>query len=100
LDSGIGSLESIPGLVKHLQIRAQATLENIVYSDSCLKKKIPFFWAVLCAFGFKVCKNANMTQKIIFSDYFDMGIKNAEFDADFESVKKVVKKCLRKKLFA
>ncbi len=41
-----------------------------------------------------------MTQKIIFSDYFDMGIKNAEFDADFESVKKVVKKCLRKKLFA
>jgi hypothetical protein len=26
--------------------------------------------------------------------------KNAEFDADFESVEKVGKKCLRKKLFA
>ncbi len=29
-----------------------------------------------------------------------MGIKNAEFDADFESVKKVVKKFLRNKLLA
>jgi hypothetical protein len=26
--SGIGSLESIPGLLKHLQIRAQATLDS------------------------------------------------------------------------
>jgi hypothetical protein len=41
-----------------------------------------------------------MTQKIFFSNYFDMGIKNAEFDADFEFVKKAVKKFLRKKLFA
>jgi hypothetical protein len=32
-----------------------------------------------------------MTQKIIFSNYFDMVSKNAEFDADFESVEKVLK---------
>ncbi len=28
--------------------------------------------------------------------YFDRVSKNAEFDADFESVEKVVKKCLQK----
>ncbi len=27
-----------------------------------------------------------MNQKIIFSKYFDMGIKNADLDAEFESV--------------
>jgi hypothetical protein len=32
LDSGIGSLESIPGLLKHLQIRAQATLDSRIGS--------------------------------------------------------------------
>ncbi len=41
-----------------------------------------------------------MTAQIIFSTTFDMGVKNAEFDADFESMKKVVKKFLRKKLLA
>jgi hypothetical protein len=29
-----------------------------------------------------------MTQKIFFSNTFDMGIKNAEFDAEFESVER------------
>ncbi len=29
-----------------------------------------------------------------------MGIKNAEFHADFESVEKVLKKCTKKKLLA
>jgi hypothetical protein len=29
---------------------------------------------------------------------FDMGVKNAEFDADFRSVEKIVKKFLGKKL--
>jgi hypothetical protein len=32
LDSGIGSLESIPGLLKRLQIRAQATLDSRIVS--------------------------------------------------------------------
>ncbi len=33
LDGGIGSLESIPGLFKHLQIRAQATLASGIGSS-------------------------------------------------------------------
>jgi hypothetical protein len=41
----------------------------------------------------KLAKSANMTTKFFFS-------KNAEFDAEFESVEKVVKKILRKKLLA
>ncbi len=32
MDSGIGSLESIPGLLKRLQIRAQATLASGISS--------------------------------------------------------------------
>ncbi len=31
LDSGIGSLESIPGLLKRLQLRAQATLDSGIF---------------------------------------------------------------------
>jgi hypothetical protein len=40
----------------------------------------------------KFAKSANMTQKIIFSNYFDMDIKNTELDAEFEFVEKVAKK--------
>ncbi len=39
-----------------------------------------------------------MTKKIIFSNYFNMGVKNAEFDAEFESVEKVAKKFTHRKL--
>jgi hypothetical protein len=43
LDSGIGSLELIPGLLKRLQIRAQATLASGIVSlesiPGLLKKK-------------------------------------------------------------
>ncbi len=46
----------------------------------------------------KFAKSANMTPKIIFSNYFDIGIKNAEFDAEFESVEKVPKKVYTKKV--
>ncbi len=78
MDSGIGSLESIPGLLKCLQIQAQATLENIVYSDSRLKKKIPVFLGRFVRVPLQsLQKNANMTQKIIFSNYFGMGIKKS-----------------------
>jgi hypothetical protein len=33
-----------------------------------------------------------MTTKNFFPNNFDMGIKNTEFDADFRSIEKVVKK--------
>ncbi len=48
--------------------------------------------------AYKLAKSANMTQKIFFPNIFNMGVKNTEFDADFESVKKVAKKCSRRKL--
>jgi hypothetical protein len=54
---------------------SETRIENIVSSDSRLKKKIFRFWAVLCALGFKVVKSANMTLTNIFSRHFDMGIK-------------------------
>ncbi len=56
------------------------------------KKIFSFLGRYVCVWLKSLQKNANMTQKIFFSNDFDMGIKNAEFDADFESVKKVVKK--------
>jgi hypothetical protein len=43
-------------------------------------------------------KSANMTPKICFPNIFIIGIKNPEFDADFESVEKVAKKFTRRKL--
>jgi hypothetical protein len=46
----------------------------------------------------KFAKCANMTKKIIFSNYFNMGVKNAEFGAEFESVEKVAKKFTHRKL--
>ncbi len=39
-----------------------------------------------------------MTNNIIFSNYFDIGIKNAEFDAEFKSGEKVAKKFTPRKL--
>jgi hypothetical protein len=35
---------------------------------------------------------------MFFSNYFDMSIKNAEFEAEFESIEKVGKKFISKKL--
>jgi hypothetical protein len=52
------------------------------------------FFRLVPFFFFRFC----MTQKIIFSNYFDMGIKNAEFDATFESDEKVIKKIPMKKV--
>ncbi len=61
------------------------------------EKKFFRFFGLFCAHSAsKFAKNANLTQIIIFSNYFDMGIKNAEFDADFESVEKVVKNAYKK----
>ncbi len=41
-----------------------------------------------------------MTLKIFFPNIVNVNIciKNAEFDADFESVEKIAKKCARRKL--
>jgi hypothetical protein len=39
-----------------------------------------------------------MTQKIFFSNFFDMGMKNAQFDAKFKSDEKVAKQITRRKL--
>jgi hypothetical protein len=40
-----------------------------------------------------------MTQKIFFSIIFDMGTKTAEFDAEFESVKKWQKSSKKARAF-
>jgi hypothetical protein len=69
-------------------------LENIVYSNSRLKKR---FFVFLGRFGrsaSKFAKSANMIQKIFFFKFFR---KNAEFDANFKSVEKVAKKFTQKK---
>ncbi len=48
-------------------------MENIVCSDSRLKKR---FFLLLCArSASKFAKSSNMIKKIIFSNYFDMGVK-------------------------
>ncbi len=49
-------------------------------------KLFPFFPAVSSAFAFK----------ILFFQKCNVGIKNAEFGADFGSVEKVAKKLMRK----
>jgi hypothetical protein len=49
---------------------------SLLYSDSCLKKKFPRFFGPFCArLASKFAKNAHVTQKIIFSNYFDICIK-------------------------
>ncbi len=64
-----------------------------------LKSKTHFdFWAVSCAFGFKVWKKLQIWPKRKFFFKSKKVSKNAEFHADFESVEKVVKKCTQKKL--
>ncbi len=63
------------------------------------KKKIfCFFTAVSSAFSLhsKFAKSANMINKKIFYQKCNMGIKNAELDADFESVEKVAENIKRK----
>ncbi len=56
--------------------------------------------AVCRATGHKVCiqTSANMINKKIFFQKCNIGIKNAELDADFESVEKVAENIKRKKL--
>jgi hypothetical protein len=64
------------------------------------KKVFPFFWAISCAFAYKVYKNANRSKKIVSSKIQLWLSKNAEFHADFKSVEKVLQKCTEKKLLA
>ncbi len=53
------------------------------------KIRFLIFWAVFCAFGFKVWKSGNMTQKNFFRQKFKKISTNPEFPADYESVKKL-----------
>jgi hypothetical protein len=46
----------------------------------------------------KFSKSAKITQKTFFCKKIKKISKNAEFQADFESVEKVVKICTKKKL--
>ena len=65
-------------------------LENIVNSDSRLKKKIFRFFEPFCVRqDSKLVKSATMTPQIFFSQHFDMSIKNAELDADLKSIEKI-----------
>ncbi len=49
--------------------------------------------------AYKFPRSANMTLKIFFFfNYFDVRTKNAEFDAEFESVEIVAKKFTLRKL--
>jgi hypothetical protein len=45
-----------------------------------------------------LAKSANMTPKVFFVNIFNIGIKNAEFDANFESIEKVSRKFTQRKL--
>ncbi len=67
----------------------ETRIENIVYFDSRLKKKILWFFLPFCArFASKLSKSANMTPKIFFfhNIFLKWESKNAEFDADFQKV--------------
>jgi hypothetical protein len=75
-------------------------MENIVYSDSRLKKRFLVFWPFCARSASKFAKSANITTKKYFQLILIWVLKNAEFDADFESVEKVVQKFLRNKLLA
>jgi hypothetical protein len=67
-------------------------LENIVYSDSRLKKD-SFFEPFCAHLDSKLAKSDNMTPRNNFRNNFDVGVKNAEFEADFNLLKKVFKSC-------
>ncbi len=61
------------------------------------KIRFLIFWAVSCAFGFKVWKKYKYDLKKNFSFEKSKKVsKNAEFYTDFESVEKVVEKCAKK----
>jgi hypothetical protein len=61
-------------------------------SKTFIKYVFRFFEPFRSRLTSKFAKSANMTQKMFVSNYFDMGIKNAQFDAKFESDEKVAKK--------
>jgi hypothetical protein len=69
-----------------------------MHINTFIKYDVCFFEPFRARLTSKFAKSANMTKKIIFSNVFDMDIKNAEFDAEFESVEKVAKRFTRRKL--
>jgi hypothetical protein len=55
-----------------------------------------FFEPFFSHLASKFAKSANMTPKNFFVKKIKKDIKNAEFHADFESVEKFAKKCVKK----
>jgi hypothetical protein len=61
------------------------------------KKMFSFFYPFLPHLHSKFVKSTNMIKFFFFKKAIWV-VKNAEFDADFESIEKVSKKLMRKKL--
>ncbi len=64
------------------------------------KKILHFFEPFPAHLQSEFTKSANKSKNKFSMKKFNMSVKNAEFCADFESVKKVLKKCTKKKLLA
>jgi hypothetical protein len=62
-----------------------------------MKYVFRFFQPFRARLTSKFAKYANMTQQIIFSIFLTRKSKNAEFDAEFESVEKEAKKFTQRK---
>jgi hypothetical protein len=60
------------------------------------KKDFFDFLAVCARESSKLAKSANMTLQVFFHNILKLVSKNAEFDADFKSIKKRLKKFLQK----
>jgi len=53
-----------------------------------IKKVLQFFELFWAHLVYKYAKSANMTPKIFSPIIFNMALKNAEFDVNFESIEK------------
>ncbi len=85
LDSGIVSLESIPGLLKRLQIRAQATTpwNQFLGSIKMLKYRLcPFYFDTVCFFRFDLAYFWNKPSSLHF-DFLICGISILRFASFF-----------------
>jgi hypothetical protein len=60
--------------------------------------RFPIFLPFRVRLASKFAKSANMTLKLFVQHIFNMGIRNAEYDANFETVEKVAKMLTCRKL--
>ncbi len=69
------------------------------YNNFYLKKKVLDFLLIFDRVWLISLQHVpNMTPKIFVKNIYNMGIKNAEFDVNFESVEKVSRKFKQRKL--